>query len=85
MNQDNTIRDPVLATDTPHAQADQQKTLSRLESELEALSGRISALSERTERLPGEIHRLSVSIGKSVAWLAVPLWVILVVLAALVV
>ena len=83
MKQDNTIRDPVPDADAPHSEDEQRTTRTRLEIEFQELSGRVLALSERTERLPGEIRRLSASIGKGVAWLAVPLWVILVLLAAI--
>jgi hypothetical protein len=83
MNQNNTVGEQTLASNAPYPEQGPSTTITRLEIELEALSGRVLVLAERTERLPGEINRLSASIGQAVAWIAVPLWVIVVVLAAI--
>ena len=83
MNKNNNIREQTLAIDAPYPKPEAGIISTRLERELEALSGRMLALAERTERLPAEINRLSASIGQAVAWIAVPLWVIVVVLAAI--
>ena len=83
MNQHKSMYNPLPADGSPRLGDDQKAALTRLETEIEALSGRVSTLSERTEQLPGEIHRLSAFVRRAVAWLAVPLWIILVVLAAI--